>query len=372
MKYTSPAPRLLKAIQAAAALAPGTGKRFQIESTLLTVTDVGALEVQATDMADSFWFRVDPVPNTPFTPGKLFLGSANLSRAIKEAGKADVTIETVGDYGALISWGTTKVKLPAEMVEDAPPVKRFNPADPTVQLPASGLIALLKRVNFATSTDFKNRSMAFVRIEVKPKGLRLGATDGARIASVEIDLDKDAAYVSTAYVMPIKPARIKLLVDGDDKVTIKLRVTPEIITLVTDSAEMTVRTGHAQWPDFDIDKQLTNAKAVTIPTADMKKLLNGADLLKVKGETTCEFKLTANALEMDAIATVEGAVNSQIPVEWKYDPFTIRLDPSFLWDAVNACDADQVELSFDTNQQPAKLREAEGNRLYLYALGARH
>jgi DNA polymerase III sliding clamp (beta) subunit (PCNA family) len=323
-------------------------------------------------MSDSFWFRVDPVPDQAFTPGKLFLGSANLIRAVKEAGKGEVTVESVGDHSALISWASTKVRLPAEMVGDAPQIKRFNPTDPTVQLPAADLIAMLKRVNFATSSHFKSRAMAFVRIEVKPKSLRLGATDGVRIASVEVDLDKDADYVSTAYVLPIKPARIKLLVDGDDKVTIKIRVTPEIITLITDSAEMTIRTGHAQWPDYDIDKQLTNAKAVTIPTADMKKLLNGADLLKVKGETTCEFRLTATSLEMEAIATIEGAVNSRIPVDWKYDPFTIRLDPSFLWDAVNACEADQVELSFDTNQQPAKLREAEGNRLYLYALGARH
>jgi DNA polymerase III sliding clamp (beta) subunit (PCNA family) len=372
MKFTSPAPRLLKAIQALASLAPGTGKRFQIESTLLTVTDTGALEVQATDMADSFWFRVDPMPDVAFTPGKLFIGSANLLRAVKEAGKADVSIETVSNHSALITWGSTKVRLPAEMIEDAPTIKRFNPTDPTVQLPASDLIALLKRVNFATSTDFKSRSMAFVRIEVKPTGLRLGATDGVRIASVEVDLVKDASYVATAYVMPIKPARIKLLVDGDDKVMLKLRVTQDMITLATDSAEMTIRTGHAQWPDYDIDKQLTNTKVVTIPTANMKQLLNGADLLKVKGETTCEFKLTATLLEMEAISTIEGAVNSAIPIEWKYDPFTIRLDPSFLWDAVNACDADSVELSFDTNQQPVKLREAEGSRLYLYALGARH
>lgn len=372
MKITSPAPRLLKAIQGAAALSPNTGKRFQIESTLLTVTDTGALEVQATDLADSFWFRVDPVPDKPFTPGKLFVGSANLLRAVKEAGKAEVTIEVAGRYGAQISWGTTVVKLPSESVEDAPGIKRVQPTDPSVQLRASEFMGLLKRVNFATSTDFKTRAMAFLRMEVKPKGLRMCATDGVRIASVEVDLDKDPNYVATTYILPIKPARLKLLVDGDDTVMLKIGVTQDMLTLSTDSAEMTVRAGHASWPDFDIDQKITNPKTVMVKTADLKNLLGGAELLKVRGETSYEFRWSAAGLEMEAAATVEGSVNAKLAVEWKHDPFTIKLHPGLLWDAVNACDAEQVELSFDTNQQPAKLREAEGNRLYLYALGARH
>jgi DNA polymerase III sliding clamp (beta) subunit (PCNA family) len=372
MKYTTAPSRLLKALQGTAALSPETGKRFQIESTLLSVKEDGSLELQATDTADAFWFRVPPEEGKSFVPGQLFVNSTNLLRVVKEAGKNEVTIEQTTRYGAQISWGKTVIKLPTEAVEDAPAIKRVDRTAPFVSMTADDFMGLLKRVNFATSGDFKNRAMSFVRVEVKPKGLRLSATDGVRIGTVEVDLDKEPSYTALCYVPPIKPARVKLLVDGDGSAVLRVGITQDTVTLSTDSAEMTVRAGAASWPDFDIDKNVVNPKAVNVPTADLKRILGGAEVLKVRGETTCEFKWSSAGMEMEAAATVEGSVNATLPVAWTHEPFSIKFDPNLLWDAVNACDAETVELSFDTHQRPVKLREAVGNRLYLYALGARH
>lgn len=372
MKFVTSAQRLVRAIQAVGSLAPGVGKRFQIESMLFTVTDDGYLEVQATDLVDSYWFKIPPEEGREFQPGKLFVGSVNMVRAIKEAGKNEITIERQKNR-ALVSWGTTQVKMPIEDEVDAPAIRRVCQTDPYVSLPAQRLMDLLKRVNFAVSTDFKNRAMSFLRVEVKKHSLRFSATDGVRIASAEVDVQKSAEdYLGVVYVLPIKPTKVKLLVDGEEEKPVKFRLTGDMISVSTDSAEMTVRLGAASWPDFDIERELTHEKRVVVPTAELKRLLSGAELLKARGEITCDFKWDPNGLEMEAAAAIEGQVNAKIMVPWTYEPMTIKLDPGFFWDVVSACSADAVQLAFSASDDPLVLREEDGNMVYLCALAARY
>lgn len=372
MKFTAPARRLVRAIKAAGSLAPGTGKRYQIESTLLTVTETGHLEIQATDLNDSFWFSVAPEEGNSFVPGKIFVPSINLVNSIGEADKDEVTIELVKN-AAQITWAKTKVKLPTEEVGDAPEIQRAKPDAHYVELPGQTLLGLLQRVNFAVSDDFKNRAMSFVRMQVKQKTLKLSATDGVRIASVEVDVTKSQEdYAGVAYVLPIKPARVKLLVDGENEKPVKLRVSDHLVSFSTDSSEMTVRPGAAVWADFEIEKELEHPKKVFLPVKDLKQLLDNAELLKARGETTCEFKWTQDGLEMESLAGVEGSVRSKIPAEWPHDPMSIKLDPSLFVAAVNACSSEQVELSFASDQEPMVMREMTDQMLYLYALGARY
>jgi len=372
MKFTAPARKLVRAIKAAGSLAPGTGKRYQIESTLLTVSDTGDLEIQATDLNDSFWFRIPAEESNTFAAGKIFVPSVNLVNSIGEADKDEVTIE-LAKNAAQITWGKTKVKLPTEEVGDAPAIVRANESDPYVELSGQALLACFQRVNSAVSDDFKNRAMSFVRIQVKEKTLKLSATDGVRIASVEIDVTKSAAdYTAVSYVLPVKPSRLKLLVDGEGDRLVRLRVSNHLVSFSTELSEMTIRPGAAAWADFEIEKELQHPKRVLLPVKDLKRLLDSAELLKARGETSCEFKWTADGLEMESLAGIEGSVRAKIPAEWPHDPMSIKLDPSLFVVAVNACTSEQVELAFASDQEPMVMREMTDEMLYLYALGARY
>lgn len=370
MKFTCPAPRLVRAIQAAGSLAPGTNKRFQIESTLLTVDDTGHLEIQATDLSDSYWFRIEPEPGKAFTPGRAFVPSVNLVRAVKEAAKNDVTIELV-KHQVVITWAKTTVRLPTEDPGDAPPITRVDRGAPCVSLPAQMLMDLFKRVNFAVSSDFKNRSFSFVKVETREKSLRLSATDGIRMAAAEIPVEKLADYRVISFVLPVKPAKLKLLVDGEEDKPVEVRLGADLISVASASSEMTIRTGNANWPDFDIERDMPCEKKTVVPTKELKLLLKNAELLKVRGETTCEFKFDAEGLEMCALASIEGMVNSKIPVEWPHGPFAIKLDAGYFYESVAACDTATVELGFNTDQEPMILKES-GHVVYLFALGARY
>jgi len=368
--FKTPAARLAKAVAAAATLAPGDGKRFQVESTLLTVRDDGALEVQATDLVDSYWFTVRPPDPSTSKPGRAFVGSENLARIVKRAGKADVTIETVKN-ALVVSWGDTVVKLPTENPADAPQVVRYRPNDPSISIPATALMSIMAKVNFAVSGDFKHRALAFVRVDIKRGRIRFAATDGIRFAAVERDVETTDEVLDTAFVQPIKPARIKSLIGEQDAQDLRVQVKNGYVALSTGDAEMSVRAGAVTWQDFDIERVVPVTKRATIGRSDLLDFLAGAGLLKTTGEKTCDFTFADGKLSMNAVAPGEGSIQTSTPIEWTHESFMMRFDPVLLAQATSQCNGDRVELGLSTDQQPVLLRDAVDNQLYLYALGAR-
>lgn len=368
MIFTAPADRLLKAVQATASLAPGTGKRFQIESTLLSVLDDGSLEIRATDLVDSYWFVLPATKDATFKPGRVFVGSENLARSIKAAGDQQVTLET-GKHSLTISWGSTKIKLPTENADDAPEVARHRREDPAVVVAADAFVSAMTKVNFAVSQDFKSRALAFIRLDLLGSKMQMSATDGIRYAVVEQDVDGDVA--GTAFVTPLKPTRIKLLTGETPSAKLRVQLGSGHVSFATDDAELTVRTGAVSWQSFDVKSLVQVTKKVVANTKELRALLNGAGLVKTSGEKNYDFGFADGAINMRATAAGEGSFEASVRVEWTYDAFEMRFDPALLAQAVAQCDSDTVELGMSTNQQPILLTSTGSDWCYRYALGAR-
>jgi len=384
MRLTIPADKLRAAVEACAAIALG-GQRPQLEATLIEVLDSGVVEIAATNQNDALWFRIAGA--TKCEPGKLFTPSANLFRTVKLAGDRDLTVQWETGGRAKLSYADVKVGLPVEPPEDFPAMQRFDPSAFFVTLAMPALSAMLKRVNFSVMGDFKTRTLAGVNIEIRPKSLRMTATDGVRMATVERDIENQDGKRASAIVPPITPKFLKTFTDdteteGDDEAVeaaearrdlVDVQVTEGSFRLRGSRGELTRRTIVGTYPDYDLEKQLsaTYQSRVDVDSKTLKELLETASLIKANGATTCEFRWSESGLEVDAASGLDGAVSAKLPLPWKFPPFKIRLDPGLLSDAVKVCEADTVELAFGTDRQPALLREVDEGLLYLYCISSK-
>lgn len=369
MKFTIEVDQLRPAIEATASIAPGEGKRPQLESTHIVVAADGTVEVAGTNLVDAIWFKVHGA--TDVVPGKLLVPSINLLRIVKQAEGSTLAIswdETKGQ--ALFSFGDTKIKLPVEPPEDFPQLQRFDPALPFISLRLPALISMFKRVNFAVMGDFGSRVLAGINIQIKPKSLRMTTTDGIRMASVERDIDNIAGIRQSTIVPPLVPKYLKTFSFGEDDL-VDVQLTDAAFALRGTRGELTRRALNGTYPDYDLEKQLVYQHHIEVERKGFKEVLETAALLKVTSQTTCEFNWLPDGLHLEASSGIDGNVRAKLSVAWPHPPFSIRLDAGLLAEAVKVTDSEKVDLSFGDDRQPALLRETSEGMLYLYAISPR-
>jgi hypothetical protein len=94
-------------------------------------------------------------------------------------------------------------------------------------------------------------------------------------------------------------------------------------------------------------------------------------MLKSKGGFAWIFSLDGKALNAKGESGLDGNVETSRPAEWAYPPFSIKLDPVLLQDAVKHLASEQVELWLGEDRQPLFMKESADGLRYQYLLGAR-
>jgi DNA polymerase-3 subunit beta len=368
MKVDLSADLLRPAVESAASLAPGTMIKPILETLLFSVTDDGAVTISATDYTTTSIRFCMVGEGDGIVPGSTCLPSRNLLRLVKQAKGKTLTFSwDEGCPTANVSFGRTSVDLAVERALDFPEVSRFDPSVPSVSLPVADLNGLLKRVNFAVAKDFRSRILAGVRFQTIDDILRVTATDGIRMAVAERKIDNTSGCSIDAVSLPVDPKSLVRIAGKDGTVAIQY---DKALGFNGQYGEQCHNTMRGRFPAYDLRKQLGYTKAVTVETEALQTALERAALLKAKGQDW-KFTLTDEAMAINARSGLEGNVDTVLPVNWQHDEFAMRLDPVLLLDAVKKVSAEQVELSFGTDRQPALMQETIDDLTYLFALGAR-
>lgn len=353
MKFTVSAEVLRPLVEAAAELAPGSGKIPQLEACRLDVGDPDHLVVSASNMVESIRLNHEPVRSP--TPGSTFVPSVNLLRAIKAAKKEDVTISWDGKaLHAVVQWGKTKVKLPTEPPANQRAFKRFDPKVKATTVPGAALAALIKRTAFAVQTDFASRTLGGVSIKVRTDKLELAATDGRRVAVARMPItgSNDADIVVT----PTSSKSIIRLVEDEDG-TVDLQTTGNVLILRGARGEASRRLLSGKFPDYEQHIPWTASKETKIDRKALIELIRNANLLKVTGGIETYFTFADNELKILAQASIEGTTAASMPIDWPWPEIKVNLDHTFVDQALKAMESEHVIVGLESAEAPVFVRE---------------
>jgi DNA polymerase-3 subunit beta len=352
MKLTLSAEVLRPAIQAAANLAPKSGKIPQLECVRIDATpDVTV--ISAANLVESIRLNL-PVGST-CSPGTVFVPSENLLRAVKEAKKEDVTIEWDGKkLHAKVSFGTASVKLPTEAPENQRGFTRFDSNKPSASVPGSALSALIKRTQFSVQKDFSSRTLGGISVKIKTNLIELAATDGRRMAVARIKVPTSG--VETEAVVPVMtPKLIDTLIDPDDPVDVQL--TGNVLIIKGPKGETTQRLIAGDFPPYETHLPWTSPQEIEVERKVFMSLLKRASLLKVAGGIEAVFVIDKEMLQMTATAQIEGSTTDAMEIAWPYDQVQINLDHTFIHDALKSMESEKVVVGVEAADKPFILRE---------------
>jgi DNA polymerase-3 subunit beta len=371
MRVKIAADKLRPLVETAAGLAPGTGKRPQLECSRLMVSTDGELTVAASNTHESVCLKVAIEEGDP---GSVFLPSVNLQRIVKEVIKVARLKKDEGfleirwngkNLKADLLWRGAKAQLPTEPIDSLPAFEPFDESTGFVTLPAKLFTGLFKRMTFAVQTDFTKRAMHGVQIRASNGKLVSAATDGMRFSLLQADIAK-SEHVIDAIIPPIgNKTLLRLSADGDQ---VDLQITDSTLRARGKLGEMSWTRVAGDFPDWEGHVPTTQPKNMDLDRKTMIAMLKQAGLLKVVGSTTHRFTLENNRMEMAAVSGVEGSVNAHMDIPWPHPKLEIGLDPKFLEEGLAAMDSAEVWVGFDHSQAHAVFREKTDEFSYIYVV----
>lgn len=365
MKLAMQGARLRPLLENAAALAPGLHKRPALESTRLSVRDDGSVVIAASNTRESIQLKAIA---HKYDPGEVFLPSENLLRLVKEAKEQLVTITWNGkSLKAKVRWGRSTATLPTEAPGSLPEIKTFDEKRGYVTMKGTTFTEVMKRTAFAVQTDFTQRAMHGVSVEIREGNLTTAATDGMRFSLVEAAglAGSDPKFSLTALVPPLKPKLLSAFVGEGD---IDLQVSGSFLHARGERGEMAWTMLQGEFPDWRGHVPKTAPRGMTLDRKTMLSMLKQAGLLKVTGSTTHRFTLDADKMLMETSAGVEGGVAASIEIPWPHAKLEIGLDPKFMEEGLAAMGNEKVWVGFDSDRTPVVMREDHEDFDYIYCV----
>jgi DNA polymerase-3 subunit beta len=353
---------LVEALQAVGGIVPTRGIKEVFESVRIDATAEG-LQILGTDLEVSMRYTVPAGDGLQLQEeGALVAPARRLSAILQELPDGPVTLEA--------KQGTCHVKSSAGNYR----ITGSDPSDfPAIEIPeaADGIDVeravfreLVQRTSFAAAREKMRYALNGILLLAKGEELQGVATDGRRmshfIAScVGGGKDESRAIVPTRALTHLA----KILKDEDE--TVRLTFAENHMAAATGRAVILARLVEGTFPNFDEVIPVNCERRATLEREPLVAALRRTAVLFQAREGAAgnsvrlRFEEGAN-LEMTASVADVGEAKVSVACSYEGAPEEVGYNATFLLDALNVSDADEVTFEFNSRQSPGRL--ADGDR----------
>src|SRR5438132_10848852 len=236
MKFSATKEKLLEGLQQVQNVVSTRTTLPILSNVLLQATD-GEVHLTTTDLDVGVRGSCEAEVEKP---GATTLPARRLFNIVRELPANEIQIDVDGKNAASIRSGQSFFKILGLPEEEFPPLPKFE-NEKTVTIPQKALRDGLRKTSYAISTDETRYVLNGVLFSFKENKLILVATDGRRLAMVDIELEFPRSH-ETDLIIPTKAVT-------------------ELQRLLTDDGEVKVSMGDGQIA-FDLNKTLIVSKLI--------------------------------------------------------------------------------------------------------------
>ncbi|NJK59191.1 MAG: DNA polymerase III subunit beta [Oscillatoriales cyanobacterium SM2_1_8] len=294
--------------------------------------------------------------------GELVLPAKLFGDIVSRLPESDVTV-TVREVTAVLACGSSRYEiqgLPAAEFEDLPVVD----AQETLYLPVEKLLEGLRASLFAAATDETKQVLRGVRVTASAERLELAATDGHRLAVVEMALVEPGAEAPVAMAnleatIPVRTLReLERMLMPLPEVAVAVQCDRAQVTFASGDRRLTSRLLDGAYPNY---RQLLPAQFEREVTLERKQLVAALERVAILADRKNNIvKLTIDAIAQEVKLSVEApdlANGSEtLTVQASGESIDIAFNVRYLLDGLKVMDAAEVQLRLNGAVQPAVLQ----------------
>ncbi len=331
-----------------------------ILANVLLRADRSNLSLKATDLdvevTDTIAAEVGPGGSTTVPAHMLF----DIVRKLPEG--AQIVLESSGDRAALtIRAGRSRFTLQTLPESDFPDLA---PGEMTHKfaLKAADLKRLIDKTQFAISTEETRYYLNGIYLHVAGSGkaqtLRAVATDGHRLAQVELELPGGAAGMPGIIVPRKTVGEVQRLLE-DTEAEVALELSAGKIRFTVGAVVLTSKLIDGTFPDYGRVIPANNDKELVVDKKEFEAAVDRVSTVSSERGRAVKLSITGGKLLLSVTNPDSGSANEELEVEYEADPLDIGFNSRYLLDIAAQIDSEAAVLKLADPGSPTLIQDKE-------------
>ena len=283
--------------------------------------------------------------------GAITLPARKLVEIVRELPNAAIRLTAAGEQRVTIECGRSKFRLlglPREEFPAFPGVK----FDGGWKAASQDLQKLISHVAFAASTEESRPILNGVLWELRPDRMRMVATNGHRLARMDIPASPAAASEQAELIVPPKALeQIRRLFGSDEEVEIAR--SENHLGFRSATTQVFTRLIEGPYPNYEQVIPRENDKAATADKAALTAALRRMSI--VASDQTHRIRMAfANGSCKLSVQTPDlGEAQEELGVSYEGDPLEIGFNAAYLLEILKYIPTDEVRMTFKAPERAA-------------------
>ena len=282
---------------------------------------------------------------------------------------AQVVLDSSGDRASLtIRAGKSRFSLQTLPESDFPDLAAGEMTH-KFTLTAKDLKRLIDKTQFAISTEETRYYLNGIYLHVAGSGkaqkLRAVATDGHRLAQVELDAPKGAEGMPGIIVPRKTVGEVQRLIeDLDAEVAIELSQTK--IRFSIGDVVLTSKLIDGTFPDYGRVIPAGNDKTLVVDKPEFEAAVDRVSTVSSERGRAVKLALSAGKLVLTVTNPDSGSATEELEVEYDADPLDIGFNSRYLLDIASQIEGEVAVLKLADPGSPTLIQDKDfGNALYV-------
>ena len=263
-----------------------------------------------------------------------------------------------------IKCGGSNSELICFSAEDFPRIKLKEEHNEII-LSKEEVKKLIRKTAFSASRDEYNGVLTGVYVEIGDGRMRMTGVDPYRIATYQIEADRD---IELSVVIPAKLIieAAKIISDeGDDKLSFS--VSDNKVILKFDNNKIIINTFSGKFIDYRRILNKEGSINVRVKKNELLRSTERASLLaSVQNNNLIRFNIDSDLILIKSL-NEEGNIEEKVEIINDGDSLDIGLNSRYLKDALSAIDDEEVIMNFRDSITPCIIKPLKGDR-YKYLI----
>lgn len=352
MRFTISREKLQEGLATVAASIPAKTTLPVLANILVETTDKG-IRLSGTDLDIAITTEV--VADVEIM-GAVTIPAKKLSEIARELSPSPVKIAAVGEQRITLDCGRSHFKILGLPRDEFPgfPTVRFHES---WRVRSGDLQQLIAHTSFAVSTEESRPILNGVLWELKPDSMRMIATNGHRLAKMEIPIKSMGTPAADLIVPPKALEQIRRLFPADEELEIARG--DNHLGFRSPFTSVFTRLIEGPYPNYD---QVIPKDNDRIAVADKIALISALRRMSViASDQTHRIRLSFNSgmLRFSVQTPDLGEATDELSIRYTGDQLDIGFNASYLLEILRYIPTDEVKLTFKAPERAATL-EPEG------------
>ncbi|KAB7624232.1 DNA polymerase III subunit beta [Alkalilimnicola sp. S0819] len=308
-------------------------------ANVLVVADSSGISITATDLEVEL---VAHVQSPISEPGQVTLPARKLMDIVRNLPEdADIQISVEQDK-ALVSAQRSRFTLATLPAADFPAVEDIGDSQPLL-LPQSQLRHLIEKTHFSMALQDVRYYLNGLLLELEPNQVRAVATDGHRLALCELGAEVEVSEAKQV-IVPRKGVQelLRLLENSDDEVRLELGANHVRVALP--ELRFTSKLIDGRFPDYQRVIPQNAQSVLRVARDELRQALVRASILSNEKYRGVRLAVDGERLTLQSNNPEQEQAEEELAVQYQGDAMEVGFNASYMLDALQAAEGEEVEL----------------------------